>query len=152
MTLNTIDDNTSALAFKAGGINYAIQLSYVVEMVQALPITAAPMAPWYIKGICDLRGKIIPVVDLSGFFHGECAFETNYRCLLVVEVNDCLAGLLVDNVLEVVSLSEGSLLEAGDEVSNGFDRYVDKTLNNNGDKILAIDIQKVFCDMIDGEA
>ena len=149
MTLRRFDSDRSALVFASGGTNYAIPLSFVVETVQILPITKIPGVPWYIKGVCDLRGQIVPVIDLLGFFCGEALPETEYHCMLVAEVDDCKAGLLASDVKKVVPLDGDAVLEnVGCETTGGFDVYVNETLDDGGDKILVIDVKKVFDDMI----
>lgn len=147
MTARITDYKNRALVFSAEGVNYAIGLPYVVETVQALPITKVPCVPDCVKGICNLRGQIVPVVDLIGYFSGVDSGASDCRCFLVVDVDGCSAGLLIDNVLKVVPVSDGSALGTTDSPACGFEKYVLATLDREEGKIIVIDIAKILKDI-----
>ena len=85
---------------------YGIDIKYVIEIIGIQPITEVPQMPSYIKGVINLRGKIIPVMDVRIKFKKE---EKNYddrTCIIVVEIDGLSIGLIIDTVLEVSSISE----------------------------------------------
>jgi purine-binding chemotaxis protein CheW len=99
------------LTFVLGGESYGIGILQVREIIRPTAITPVPQMPPHIQGVINLRGKIIPVLDLRARF-GLAAPAVNDRsCIVVVQVNTTesagvLTGLLVDSVDEVISLSD----------------------------------------------
>ncbi len=95
-------------AFRVGGAEYAIDLRRIREIVQPLPITAVPRAPEYVDGVMDLRGEVIPVVDVRKRL-GLTPREGGRAKVLVVNVAGRILGLLVDAVCEVVRLPRSAI-------------------------------------------
>lgn len=84
---------------------YGVEIRYVIEIVGIQSITELPEMPEYIKGLINLRGKIIPVIDVRLRFR-KAEMEYNDRtCIIVVNINDNLVGLIIDAVAEVLSIS-----------------------------------------------
>lgn len=88
------------LTFILGGEGYGIEILKVREIIGLMPITSVPRRPAYFKGVINLRGKIIPVVDLRLKF-GMVGTISNETCIIVVETMNMLVGLVVDTVSEV---------------------------------------------------
>lgn len=89
---------------------YGIELKYVNEILQLQPITPIPEVENFIKGLINLRGKIIPVIDVADRFRKE-AFPYNDRtCVIVIEVKGVEVGLIIENIAEVVSIKEEDVL------------------------------------------
>lgn len=107
------------LTFVLGKESYGIAVLKVREIIRATDITEVPQMPGYVKGVINLRGKIIPVVDLRIKF-GLANVDTNERtCIVVVQVNTASGtvtqmGLVVDAVEEVVNIGEGEIDETPD--------------------------------------
>src|SRR5690554_3975500 len=105
MKKTTITDKTRAregkyLTFKLGREEYGIEILKVREIIGYMSITAVPRAPEYIKGVINLRGQVIPVLDLRSRFGMESADVTEQTCIIVAEVSQqgrqFNAGLIVD--------------------------------------------------------
>ena len=98
------------LTFRLGDESYGIAVLKIREIIRLTPITAVPQMPAYIKGVINLRGKVIPVVDLRVKF-GLAEAESNERtCIVVVQVElashtKVLMGLMVDAVEEVAYIA-----------------------------------------------
>ena len=98
------------MTFKNLGEYYGISLKYVVEIVGIQKITAIPEVEGYIKGLINLRGKIIPVIDVRVRFKQE-PFEYNDRtCIIIIRVNDVLVGLIVETIAEVVEIEDAQIV------------------------------------------
>lgn len=98
------------MTFKTCGEYYGIELKYVVEIVGIQKITAIPEVEDYIKGLINLRGKIIPVIDVRVRFRQE-PFEYNDRtCIVIINVNDVVVGLIVETIAEVVEISDDNIV------------------------------------------
>lgn len=101
------------LSFRLGKEDFAIQVLKVREIVGIQDITSVPQMPGYVKGVINLRGKVIPVVDLRlkfGLAEVECTPRT---CIIVVQVHHggipIQTGLIVDEVSEVLNLAAGEI-------------------------------------------
>jgi len=99
------------LTFVLGGESYGIGIQQVREIIRPTAITPIPQMPAHIKGVINLRGKIIPVLDLRAKFGLAATTCHDRSCIVVVQVKatglpDALAGLLVDAVDEVIHLAE----------------------------------------------
>lgn len=98
------------MTFKTCGEYYGIELRYVVEIVGIQKITAIPEVEDYIKGLINLRGKIIPVIDVRVRFKQE-PFEYNDRtCIVIINVNDVVVGLIVETIAEVVEIADDNIV------------------------------------------
>lgn len=98
------------MTFQVGQDVYGIELKYVNEILQVQPITPIPEVEPFIKGLINLRGKIIPVIDVAARFCKE-PFEYNDRtCVIVIEVKSVEVGLIIENIAEVVSIKEEDIL------------------------------------------
>ena len=106
------------LAFYIGPEQFAISVLGVREIMGMQDITAVPHTPAYVKGIINLRGKVVPVIDLRVKFSMPATEYTARTCIIVVNVPDdrggMLMGVIVDAVSEVVNIS-------GDEIENAPD-------------------------------
>lgn len=106
------------LTFKLGKEEFGIQVLHVREIMGVQDITAVPGTPAHLKGVINLRGKIIPVVDLRLKFAFPEATFTQTTCIIVVQVmqesEPAMIGLIVDGVSEVLTLNEGDIEDAPD--------------------------------------
>lgn len=103
------------LTFSLGAEQYGLEILKIKEIIGMMPVTALPQAPDYLKGVINLRGKVIPIVDLRKKFTMPEQAETERTCIIVVEVagqgTPCLTGLIVDAVSEVLNI-KGEQIEA----------------------------------------
>lgn len=97
------------LIFSIGNEYYGIDIKYVIEIIGIEPITEVPELPDYIKGVINLRGKIIPVMDVRLKFKKEPKEYDDRTCIIVVDIEDISIGLIIDRVLEVVNIDEGNI-------------------------------------------
>lgn len=107
-----LDDDTQKdrfLSFKIANEDYGIEIKYIIEIIGIQKITKVPNISEYIKGIINLRGNIIPVVDVRTRF-GLKEIEYNDRtCIIVVRLSNTSIGLIVDEVQEVVNITEENI-------------------------------------------
>jgi len=97
------------LTFFLAGEEYGIEILSVHEIIGMMPITCVPGTPDYICGIINLRGKIIPIVDLRRKFGMESKAQTAETCIIVVHVQGVEVGTVVDRVSEVLSIAAGDI-------------------------------------------
>ena len=97
------------LTFKLAGEDYGLEILKVREIIGILDITAVPQMPHFVKGVVNLRGKVIPVIDLRLKFRMDPEEYTDETCIIVVDVGTMM-GIIVDTVQEVLDI-EGSQIE-----------------------------------------
>lgn len=103
-TAKPVDEGGKYVTFKSGSEYYGLKIQYVNEIIVLQEITAVPESEEYIKGLINLRGKIIPVIDVRLRFKQE-PFEYNDRtCIIVINVASTVVGLIVEKVAEVVEI------------------------------------------------
>jgi len=97
------------LTFVLGQEEYGLEILKVREIISVMEITEVPQVPDFIKGVINLRGKVIPVIDLRLKF-GMPPIEYNREtCIIVVNVKDLLLGIVVDTVAEVLAISKDDI-------------------------------------------
>jgi len=98
------------MTFKSGNEYFGLKIQYVTEIIGFQTVTAIPETEDYIKGLINLRGKIIPVIDVRLRFKQE-PFEYNDRtCIIVINVKSTTVGLIVEKIAEVVEIKEEDIL------------------------------------------
>ena len=98
------------VTFKSGNEYFGLKIEYVNEIIVFQEITEIPESEDYIKGLINLRGKIIPVIDVRIRFKQE-PFEYNDRtCIIVINYKDIVVGLIVEKIAEVVEIPEENIL------------------------------------------
>ncbi len=88
---------------------YAVDVFHVREIVRCLPVTPLPKAPDLIEGVVDLRGAIVPLLDLGRALGGECVEESSRARIVVIGVDGLVLGLRVEAAADVLSLEASSL-------------------------------------------
>ena len=96
------------LTFTLAEEEYGISILKVKEIIGMMPITTVPQTPEFVKGVINLRGKVIPVLDLRTRFGMESIDYTERTCIIVVEIegesNTIMIGIVVDSVSEVLNI------------------------------------------------
>lgn len=134
------------LTFPLGGEVFGIEIQYVTEIIGIQAITFVPEVPPYVKGIINLRGKIIPVVDMRLKFDKPEAEYTDRTCIVVVDEKDVSIGLIVDSVADVVDIPDDQVLPPPRFKSGRQNKYIKGIGKVDGEVRMLID-----CDMIAGD-
>lgn len=113
MHYHTASSNMTYLTFRLAGQNYGLEITRVREIIGCPTISKLPQMPDSVRGVINLRGKVIPVTDLRRRFELPETEITDRSCIIVVETTgeeiDTLAGLLVDSVSEVLRFPERTI-------------------------------------------
>lgn len=132
------------LTFLIGNECYGIEIKYVTEIIGIQAITEIPELPEYIKGIINLRGKIIPVLDVRLRFRKETKEYNDRTCVVVVDVKEFSIGLIVDSVAEVLSIPEQDIVDPPQMNSKSGNRYI-KKIGKVGNAVkLLLDCEKLL--------
>lgn len=136
------------LTFRLAQEEYGLEILKVREIIGLMGITRVPRTPQYIRGVINLRGKVIPVLDLRAKFDMETIADTEETCIIVVDVQSggtsILMGILVDAVSEVLDIQANEIEEPptfGSDVDTRFILGIGKVKNSV--KIL-LDIDRVL--------
>ncbi len=98
------------MTFKLGSEHFALKIQYVSEIICFQAITAIPDTEDYIKGLINLRGKIIPVIDVRLRFKQEPLEYNDRTCIMVINVKSTVVGLIIEKIAEVVEIQEENIL------------------------------------------
>lgn len=136
------------LTFSLAGEEYGIGILKIKEIIGMMPITKVPRCPEFVKGVINLRGKVIPVMDLRMRFGVEAADYTERTCIVVVEVEsgsgNLIVGLIVDSVSEVLNIKSEDIEQTpGFGIKVNTDYILGMAKLSGGVKIL-LDIDRVL--------
>lgn len=93
------------LTFESGGLLLFLSTKYVTEIINGHSITHLPLVPPFVKGIINLRGQILPVVDIRVCMDKPEAEYTNKTCIVVLNVDNIPLGIVVDSVRQVMDIN-----------------------------------------------
>jgi len=131
------------LTFQINSEVYGIEIRYVTEIIGIQPITEVPELPEYMKGIINLRGKIIPVMDVRLRFKKTEIVYNDRTCVVVIDIGNISIGLIVDNVSEVLSIPEEEIVSPPD-IRNEGNRYIKGIGKVGSDVKLILDCDKLL--------
>jgi len=131
------------LTFGIGSEVYGIEIGVVTEIISIQGITEIPEVPEYIKGIINLRGKIIPVMDVRLRFKKAFREYNERTCIIVVQVHEIAIGLIVDEVSEVLFIEDEHIV-AKPDIKSAQNQYI-KNIGKVGDQIkLILDCEELL--------
>lgn len=131
------------LTFFLAGEEYGLEILKVSEIIGLQPITRVPRMPEFVRGVINLRGKVIPITDLRRKF-GMSAEDSEDSCIIVVQMKGVQTGIVVDRVSEVVAIAEADIEDAptfGAGIRTEFLLGIGKT---GGRVKMLLDIDKVL--------
>lgn len=97
------------LLFELDSEQYGVNIEYVMEIIGLQDITQVPKTPKFIKGLINLRGKIIPLIDGRLKLNKPSKEYNDRTCIIVLEVNEIIVGLVVDSISDVITLRESDM-------------------------------------------
>lgn len=136
--------NGRFLAFQVGKETYGIEIKYVIEISGMQPITELPEMPEYIKGIIDLRGRIIPVMDVRLRFKLAANDYGDRTSIIIIDINGNSFGLIIDNVAEVIKIEDENILQKPEMGSSTNSAYIKSIGKADGQIVLLIDCDKLL--------
>lgn len=133
------------LLFDLGEEAYGIQISHIIQIVEMQPITRIPDMPEYVKGIINIRGQIIPTIDLRSRFHLSEKEADKKTCIVIIALESNSMGLIVDTVSEVKSIPQDDI-SAAPQVKNLAvnEKYIMGLAKVDDEVKILLDINKLF--------
>lgn len=144
--LTAIDDTQKDkfLTFHIGVEDYGIDICHVTEIIGIQKITNVPDMPESIRGVINLRGKVIPVMDVRSRFQLEERAYDERTCIVVVEIDETVVGLVVDQVREVVEIPENQIEPPPCSSFNAGSNYI-SGLGKLGEEVkILLDVQRLL--------
>jgi purine-binding chemotaxis protein CheW len=134
------------LTFPLGNEVFGIEIRFVTEIIGIQSITYVPEVPAYVKGIINLRGKIIPVIDIRLKFKKDVIPYDDRTCIIVIDIKDTSIGLIVDCVSEVIDIKDDNIVPPPG-YKTGFQNKFIQGIGKVGDEIkLLLDCEKILSD------
>lgn len=133
------------LIFSMGKELFGIEIRYITEIIGMQPITEVPEMPSYVKGITNLRGKIIPVMDARLRFKKEEREYDSRTCIIVLETHETSIGLIVDSVAEVLTMKDDDISPAP-EINKSGNNYIKGIGKSGSNVMLLLDSQRLLKD------
>jgi purine-binding chemotaxis protein CheW len=141
---DTDNELLQLVTFEVGGEEFAVPILSVHEINRMMEITRVPRSPEFVEGVINLRGKIIPVVDLRKRFGVDHEHDTNDTRVVVVEVAGRVIGFTVDRVNEVLRIG-AHIVEPPPAMVAGIDSdYVEGVGKLEDRLLILLDLQKLF--------
>lgn len=99
------------LTFQIGDEIYGIEISAVVEILNIQAITFVPLVPEYVKGIINLRGKVVPVLDVRLKFKKSARNYDERTCIIILEIHDIMIGIIIDRICDVLNIDDKQIVD-----------------------------------------
>ncbi|GED34196.1 chemotaxis protein CheW [Brevibacillus centrosporus] len=133
-----------SILFKMGNEYYGLSISLVREIIKPLPVTRFPKSPAYVEGVVDLRGRILPIINLRTMFGLEPVAETDDTRFVDLQLEGLDVGIIVDAVSEVMNIPQ-KLIEAAPPLVAGVEgKYLQGIARLNDKLIMLLDIDEIF--------
>ncbi len=126
---------------------FGIEISKVKEIIRIPDITKIPQSQEYVEGIINLRGNVIPIINLAARFNLQHDERSDDSRIMVVELGNLIAGMIVDSVTEVLSISTEDIEPAPDFITSKLtERYIQGVGKIDKRLIILLNIENIFTD------
>ncbi len=145
-----VDENTMEgkyLTFQLGGEVYGLPIEYIIEIIGVQRITKVPDMEKYVKGVINLRGQVIPVIDVRNRFGMEKRDYDDRTCIMVTQNKGVSIGLIVDTVEEVKDIPEETISEAPAVATSQSGEYIkgiSQGTGEDGQVVIIMNLQKLL--------
>jgi purine-binding chemotaxis protein CheW len=147
---NSSDPMTEWVTFYLGDEKYGINVMHVREVLKHSEIAPVPGAPYFVRGIINLRGNVVTVIETRIRLGLPVIARSEATRIIVVELNESVIGMIVDAVAEVINMPR-SLIEYAPSVGNDESaRYIQGVANIDDQLLILVDLAKLFS--LDGES
>jgi len=136
---NLIENGGQILTYTVNNVEYAVDITMVTDIIELPEITVVPLMPDYIKGVINLRGKVVPVIDLRERFSLERIDYDNKTCVIIINIQEISVGMIVDRVVDAENITTANIEESLRKNS-----YVSHLININGNMKLLVDYDKII--------
>lgn len=138
------NEELQLVSFNIGSEEFGVDILKVQEINRMVEITRVPQAPHYVEGVINLRGKVIPIVDLRKRFNLQMKeYDKNTR-IVVVDINGTIMGMIVDAVSEVLRLPANTIEPPPDIVTGVNSEYIKGVAKLENRLLIFLDLSRVI--------
>ncbi|KJS84963.1 MAG: hypothetical protein JM58_09330 [Peptococcaceae bacterium BICA1-8] len=130
--------------FKLDSVEYGIDILQVSEIVKMQPITKMPNTPVYVDGVINLRGSVIPIIDLKVKFNLELKERDEHTRIIVVNVKTMTLGIVVDEVAEVIRINNEQIDDSSNISAQINEDYIQGVAKVENRLIILLNLEKIF--------
>lgn len=143
-----INEIKSYLVFRVGNEDYAANAGKVVRILEMQPITAIPRAPKYVKGVINLMGQVLPIIDTRIKLGMEPKEPDNATCIVIIEITkgdtEIDTGIIVDSVQNVIEVEKENIKKAPDFGFETDTNYIAGMIESDNKFIVLLDTDNIF--------
>ena len=133
------------MTFNIGEQVYGIEIQYITEIIGVSHITKVPHVPNYIKGIINVRSKVVPIIDIRTRIGKPEIPYTNHTCIITLDFNDIAVGIIVDSVADVEDIHTGDISAAPENKNVNTNDFIQYMIRGEGDNTkLILDVAKLL--------
>jgi purine-binding chemotaxis protein CheW len=143
-SLQLSDDFIQVVSFHLDREEYGVDISQVQEIIRMVEITHVPRAPHFMEGVINLRGQLIPIIDLRTRFSMPRAEHTKSTRIIVTEIGNKRVGIVVDGVSEVLNIPMEQIEEAPEIITGPGSEYIQGVGKVNERLIILLDLTMVI--------
>lgn len=133
------------MTFNIGDQVYGIEIQYIIEIISVPHITKVPHVPNYIKGIINVRSKVVPIVDIRTRFGKPEIPYTGRTCIITLNFNDTTVGIIVDSVADVEDIHTGDISATPENKNVNTNEFIQYMIRGEGDNTkLILDVAKLL--------
>lgn len=132
------------MTFNIGEQVYGIEIEYVTEIIEMQRITKVPHVPPYIKGIINVRSKVVPIVDIRTRFGKPEIPYTNRTCIIILSFNETSVGIIVDSVADVEDIHTGDISATPENRSVNTNSFIQYMIRSGDNVKLILDVAKLL--------
>ncbi|MBQ4164988.1 MAG: chemotaxis protein CheW [Oscillospiraceae bacterium] len=136
------------MTFYIGEQIYGIEIQNVVEIIEMTHITKVPHVPPYIKGMINVRSKVVPIIDIRTRFDKEEIPYTSRTCIIILTLDDVTVGIIVDRVADVEDIHSGDISATPENNSVNVNAFIQYMIRSGDIVKLILDVEKLLGDEI----
>jgi len=137
-------DDRQFITFTVAAEEYGVDIMAIREIKGWTPTTSLPEAPEHMRGVIDLRGTIVPIVDVRARFHNGLTETTPTHVIIVVAIGDLMVGLLADAVVDIVSVNASAIQPVPDTEHGGHANFLAGLVSVEGRMVVLLDLDNLL--------
>lgn len=143
-TDRTVQDQAQLVVFQLASEYYAVDIHQVREIIRVPDITRVPRTPDFVEGVINLRGSVIPIIDLRKRFGMEAGEADDEQRIVVVELEDKTLGVIVDAVTEVLRIDQGNIEPPSPYIVSLDTQYITGIARLDERLVILLDVDRVL--------
>ncbi|MEN6349776.1 MAG: chemotaxis protein CheW [Syntrophomonas sp.] len=132
------------VAFKLGKEEYAVDILHVQEINRLLNITRVPRTERYIEGVVNLRGNIVPIINLHTKYSIQSAGDNEDKRIIVFQIDDLKVGIIVDEVSEVINIKAKDIEETSRVYESASSEHIKGVAKVDDRLMILLDLNRIF--------